>query len=229
MRPPQADLDDVRAVQERLGRLPGPGGYQAAEAARAVYDQAEELWRLFPQDAEARRSHVEARDRYDEALRRAFAPTFSQSMDRLRAGDPAGLEDAIAFLEADPIFYGTGYLKEELSRLLRRLEIPTSYVTRLQSVVLSIVDRRDDRDFRAFCRLARKVDSPELRAQLERRLTRALPSGEALTDDQPSLLEEMRRDRAIRRRTRWVLEALEQGEKHAPTLNEGGEGINPSR
>jgi hypothetical protein len=61
---------------------------------------------------------------------------------------------------------------------------------RLRTVVLSVVDRRDDRDFRAFCRLARKADAPELHDQLRQRLKSA--------------------DADIRRRARWMLDALEQ-------------------
>ena len=36
----------------------------------------------------------------------------------------------------------------------------------LIAAVLAAVDLRDRREFRAYCRLARKVDSPELREEL---------------------------------------------------------------
>ena len=82
----------------------------------------------------------------------------------------------------------------------------------MQSVVLNMVDRRDGREFRTYCRLAHKVDSPELREQLGYRLTRAWPSAGSLTDDLPALMLAAQRDRDIRRRARWVLEALEQNQ-----------------
>lgn len=211
-RPPQADSGDIREVWEGLRQPPSPGAnrYQAAEAARAVYNKARALHWRFRLDSEASSIYAESQKCYWQLISAAYPPTFDQDLVRLGEGDPSGLESIVAFLEADPIFDGTGYLKEDLSRLLRDVELPAEYAQRLQAVVLSIVDRRDGREFRAFCRLARKVDSPELREQLRHRLTRALPNGEDLTPDEPSLLQAITRDKGIRRRARWVLEALEQ-------------------
>ena len=53
-----------------------------------------------------------------------------------------------------------------------------------------MVDNRDERDFREYCRLARKLDAPELREQLTQRVGQG--------------------DLDVRRRARWVLEALAQ-------------------
>lgn len=192
-RPPQAGSGDIREVQEGLRNLPsGAGGYRVAEAARAVYDKAWELHLRFPQDAESSNAYIESQKRYHHLIQKAYPSEFGQELSRLGVGDASGLESIVAFLEADPIFYGTGYLKENLSRLLRDLDIPTKYVLRLQAVFLSIVDRRDGREFRAYCRLARKVDSPELRNGLTRQLTHTEPN--------------------VRRRARWVLEVLKSGE-----------------
>jgi len=136
---------------------------------------------------------------------------FWRDMELLRGGDQTKLETAVAFLEADPFFYGSGYAKEDIIPAINRLDLPPKLVGRLQAVVLNMIDRRDGREFRAYCRLARKVDSPELREQLEHRLTRAWPSARSLTDDLPALMLVAQQERAIRRRARWVLEAL--GEK----------------
>ncbi len=135
---------------------------------------------------------------------------FWQGMELLCGGDRTYLESAVAFLEADPIFYGSGYAKEDIIPAINRLDLPPKLVGRLQTVVLNMVDQRDGREFRAYCRLARKVDSPELREQLNRRLTRAWPSARSLNDDLPALMLLAREDGAVRRRARWVLEALGQ-------------------
>lgn len=220
-RPPQAGSGEIREVWEEIRQPPsGASRYQAAEAARAVYDKAWGLHRRFPQDAEASNAYIEAQGRYRQLISEAYPPTFNQDLVRLEEGDPSGLESVVSFLEADPIFYGTGYLKEALSRLLRDVELPTNYIQRLQVVVLSLVDRRDGREFRAYCRLARKVDSPELRKQLMWRLTRVQPSSAALTPDQPSLLKEIEQDKNIRRRAKWMLEAL--GQKMEPRVETRG-------
>ena len=212
-RPPQAASGDIQEIRVQLRQMASDKSkrYQIAEAARAVYDKAEQLHRQFPQDSEASNAYFAAQEYYWQCLHTAYSHELRRDIDLLRNGDAAGLETIILFLEADPLFYGTGYLKEDLSRFLRRAELPGNYVQRLQKVVLSIVDRRDGREFRAYCRLARKVDSTEFREQLRLRLTREKPTAASLTADCPSLLPAIQQDKNVRRRARWVLEAL--GEK----------------
>ena len=187
-------VEDLKQVQEKLRQEPPrPGGYQAAEAAQVLWNQARKTWQRFPQDAEIRRAGLEVRQRYWDSISSAYPRTFSHSQNRLRAHDPSGLEDAVSFLEADPFFDCTGYRKEYLIRLLRDINISESYAERLRAVVLSLVDRRDGREFRAFCRLARKVDGAELREQLTQRVDEG--------------------DFDVRRRARWVLDALAQKDR----------------
>ncbi len=59
---------------------------------------------------------------------------------------------------------------------------------RLRRVVIDAVERRGGREFRAYCRLARRFDGPELRDLLVRQVS----SG----------------DEAIRRRAGWMLQVL---------------------
>lgn len=184
----------LKQVQEKLRQEPlDAGGYAAAEAAQILWNEVRKSWQNAPLDAEIHRLGLEVRERYWQAIGKAYPSSFSRSQDQLRAGDPSGLEDAISFLEADPFFDGTGWRKEYLIWLIRDVEVTENYAHRLRTVVLSIADRRDGREFRAFCHLAHKVDAPELREQLEQRLTHADP--------------------AIQRRARWVLEALAQKDR----------------
>ncbi len=140
----------------------------------------------------------------EEAAR--YTWDFWRDVELLRGGDQTKLETAVAFLEADPWFHGSGYVKTKLSRYIKPEMLTPAYRTRLAGAVLAMVDKRHDRDFRAFCRLARKVDAPALRDELTRRVANGDPD--------------------VRRRARWVLEALEHGKRHAP---EKSEGMNPSR
>ncbi len=119
----------------------------------------------------------------------AYPPGFWEDYARLRAGDASGMESAVSFLEADPWFFRSGYVKQKLIRAIKPRLLTPDYVTRLQNVVLSVVDKRHDRDMRNYRNLAWKVNSPELREQLKRRIT------EGNFD--------------VRSRARWVLAALE--------------------
>jgi hypothetical protein len=99
-----------------------------------------------------------------------------------------GAEGMIEFLEKDKWTFGSGYAKADLIRLLRKLDLKPAQAERLRRVVLAVVDGRDRREFRHYCRLACKLDSRRLREELMRRL-----------EDE---------NEVVRRHARWVLEYL---------------------
>ncbi len=109
-----------------------------------------------------------------------------------RAG---GVEFTITFLEKDPWTFGSGYAKADMIGLLRKLNLTRKQGDRLRKVLLTVVDKRDRREFRHYCRLARKLDSPELRSELARRLRSA--------------------DEGVSRRARWMLDYLLQRQGHS--------------
>ena len=209
-------------VAEMLRRVrdfrPAEGSFNYADRGRAVteshqlYNESVQLTKVFPMDPDLSEACTEAHRLWYAAIERAYLPGFGEDVARLQAGSAAGMEGAVSFLEADPIFYRTGYIKEKLIRYIKRSMLTPGHSARLQAVVLSVVDRRDGREFRAYCRLACKVDSPEFREQLNQRLTRAWPSARSLTEDLPALMLAAQKDRAVRRRARWVLEALGQNQ-----------------
>lgn len=191
---PQRELTKAQARWRRLadapGALDGAGRAQAVEQARRLFIGTVATYRRYHRDEEAEEIIGYARAQYSRILNGAYPPGFWEDFEKLRAGDAAGLESAIAFLEADLMFFRSGYVKTKLTRYIKPSMLTPAQAARLRRVVLSIVDRRDDRDFRAFCRLARKVDAPELHEQLRQRLKST--------------------DANIRRRARWVLDAVEQ-------------------
>jgi hypothetical protein len=99
-----------------------------------------------------------------------------------------GVNGIIEFLEKDQWTFGSGYAKADLIRLLRKLDLKPAQAERLRRVVLAVVDGRDRREFRHYCRLACKLDSPRLRDELMRRL-----------EDE---------NEVVRRHARWALEYL---------------------
>ncbi len=167
---------------------------QAARAERAnlaeqVLHEAFRLYNSNRQVPEAYAACKDAADMFERARQEAYTPDFSESYLQLKQGNPAGLETAVTFLESDPWFFGSGYAKADLIRLINRIELPRVYRKRLQNVVLLTIEKRDRREFRSYCRLAKKVDAPEFRSELLQLL-------ESPTID-------------IRRRAQWVLKALQ--------------------
>ena len=188
---------DLKAIQEVLRKslVTGEPFDYAARAQQVIEAQH---WNAVASSLRFRPSadpqtwdiHKATAERFWKALDAAYPDGFWDDCEKLKAGNATGLESAVVFLEADPVFFRTGYLKTKLARHIKQAMLTPPYIKRLQQVILTAVDRRHDRDFRAYCNLARKADAPELRAQLESRLT----------DN----------DLDIRRRARWVLEALAQ-------------------
>jgi hypothetical protein len=188
-------------VTESAGPLSLPKRLREAEEAERVYQQAWELHRkshLPPRERSGLTKFFDsindlvaaARDYHDLALEQAYTPELVAAVRHLRVGNAAGVEAVIQFLEVDPWFFRSGYRKADLIRHLCKMPLPQEVQDRLRKVVLQAVDGRDRREFRSYCRLARKVDSSELRQQLQGRLTWE--------------------DSDIRRRARWVLHSLER-------------------
>jgi hypothetical protein len=184
-------LQRIREYQPSRGPFSYVDRGRAVTEAHQLYNESFRLSKIYPVDSVLSEACTEAHRLWFTAIDNAYPRGFGEDVQRLRAGDPSGMEAAVSFLEADPWFYRTGYIKSKLIRSIKATLLTPEYVKRLQKVVLVLVDKRDDRVFRAYCRLALKVDSLELREQLTQRL--------------------IHEDTNIQRRARWVLEAL--GEK----------------
>jgi hypothetical protein len=103
-----------------------------------------------------------------EAMRAALPPGFWHSAEQLKNGDPTGLDTIIEFLEADPIYFRSGYLKADLLRWLNRVSLTQEQFQRLGRVVLHVVSANWRREFNRYCLLARRLDGPQFRSDLQR-------------------------------------------------------------
>jgi hypothetical protein len=106
-------------------------------------------------------------DNYDSL---AFPGGLTYQEELLRQNDSEAIEGAIKFLEADPWFYRSGYIKEKFSRLLKRVSLTHEQSVRLRKVLLAKVDTETGREFRSYCRLARVIETQAFRQELEERL-----------------------------------------------------------
>lgn len=90
---------------------------------------------------------------------------------RLRSGDPVAVEDAILFLEIDPWFFRSGYLKERVLGALKRAPLSFHQQERVRHIIIEVCRGRNRREFRYYCALAAKVWTLEfenvLRAEAE--------------------------------------------------------------
>ena len=96
---------------------------------------------------------------------------FFESRDFLSAlasGDADAKESAIKFLEFDPYYYRSGYIKSKLLVRLKNIKLSASEVTRLQKVICNaIVSQQPKSEFKYYARLQKNVGTPEFRQKLQ--------------------------------------------------------------
>lgn len=172
------------------------GGSRRGFDQRKAAARAEEAWLAVHEAAQRRGSRNStawhkwqvAADEFHRAIDSAYPPGFWENYNRLKAGQQEALEMAVVFLEDDPWFFRSGYIKVELIKYIGRTPLSDDLAQRLRRVALHAVDSRDRREFRAYCRLARNIADDALRTALLSR-THSLDDG-------------------IRRRAKWMLDAL---------------------
>lgn len=102
----------------------------------------------------------------------AFPEGFFENLELLNQRDPAAIDGAIDFLEADPYFFRSGYIKEEILHFLASMHgtFNAEQRARLQRIVLAAIDRPARREYRRYCRLASKIVDIDFIEQLSDRL-----------------------------------------------------------
>jgi hypothetical protein len=127
-----------------------------------------------------------------KAFRAAYARVYPEDLQLVEQGALPASEvetaDILDILEADPVFFRSGYMKEMLLGALKKRNLDRREAERVQSIILNLVCKTDRREFRRYCRLAARVDDASLRSEL-----RTL---------------EVAGDPDVRRRAMWVLSAL---------------------
>ena len=126
---------------------------------------------------------------FNAALSRVYAEPLREFANGTGSASEVDSETMLDFLDADPDFFGSGYMKERVLTELKRRKLDRQQVARLQAAIVRVVERPDvRREFRRYCRAAAHVDDEQFRAQLE----------------------QLRRsnDRDVARKANWVLAAL---------------------
>ncbi|MCW1922717.1 hypothetical protein OKA05_09145 [Luteolibacter arcticus] len=85
----------------------------------------------------------------------------------LRSSQRPAIDDAILYLEADPWYFRSGYLKERLIRGLKSANLTEQDRSRLRIVVWNIATGKNRREFRNYCSLATAVADADFLQRLD--------------------------------------------------------------
>lgn len=161
--------------------------HRAAARARDALNRLNEVCRGHNKASELYKKSLKE---FYAALDAAYPASFGIMCDELKRGDSSQIHLAIQFLIDDPWFFRSGYVKADLIRYICKLRLDKKQMRTLAAVVVRAIDTRDRREFRSYCKLARFVDSADLRAQIAHRAKGSDPN--------------------VARRALWVLRGLEQ-------------------
>ena len=100
---------------------------------------------------------------YEHPLFELWRP---ETLNAIRAGGRNEIEAALAFLEADPYFFGSGYLKEKVLHALKRAPWNRSDETQLKIIILRALEGRYKREFAFYARLIPRLRTSQFEAAL---------------------------------------------------------------
>ena len=144
---------------------------------RELDDEHHELW-------------VAACERFHSSFDRlAFPGGLERELDLLKRGDVQAVEMAVRFLEVDPWFFRSGYIKEEILLALRKVTLTDDQRERLREVIMDRINKGSGREFRRYCRLAKNLVNADFVTKV----------GRAMTSD----------DANASRRAGWVMHVLQ--------------------
>lgn len=84
----------------------------------------------------------------------AFPGGLDRGMAALKNGDRDARNAAILFLEEDPMFFRSGYIKEEIIQRLKQFELTPREIDRIHAAILNVVANRHCRELRRYRSLA---------------------------------------------------------------------------
>jgi hypothetical protein len=165
-------------------------GHEVNEAQTEVHAAFKEVANRNDSSDPRTRRWLNAIGAFQAAYARVYPDPLRQVDQGAKRASEIDTADMLDFLEADPVFDRSGYMKEKLLTELKRRKLDQHEVVRLQTIILSVVQKDDHRrEFLRYCRAAANVDDQPFRTEL-----RGLQQSD---------------DPHIAQRANWVLAALD--------------------
>ena len=91
------------------------------------------------------------------SYRSTLGEFVSKVYDEKDPKDESIIEFMISFLELDPDYFRSGYIKEEILKKIKRAKLNDKQIHRLRNVLYSAIENRGSREFKRYCRLAPRI------------------------------------------------------------------------
>lgn len=82
-------------------------------------------------------------------------PMIDQMYKDKKLKSPEVMEFVLTFLEIDPMFFRSGYLKEDMLEKLKKSDLNDKQIQRVRKILIDAAENRGQREFRRYCRLAK--------------------------------------------------------------------------
>ena len=122
-----------------------------AARLRELNDRIREAYSRHPGSFAHREACKVFHEQYDKL---AFPGGLERALLRLKALDAETVDTAIEFLDVDPRFFRSGYIKETILRRLKKAKLSEWQRQRLSGLVIRSLQGGGRREFRAYARLA---------------------------------------------------------------------------
>ncbi|HLB94236.1 MAG TPA: hypothetical protein VJJ81_03225 [Candidatus Babeliales bacterium] len=85
----------------------------------------------------------------------------------LKEHDPETITTAIIYLNADPYFFRSGYIKQSIAHLLKQAPLTYKQIEQIQDFLIAALQRDSRREYREYYRLAAKVADDKFRKRIQ--------------------------------------------------------------
>ncbi len=132
---------------------------------KRIYESSE-LWYSNKQNQEALDEWRKACNDYHNTTLAIDYLWSDETRMKIKSGDRETIDDVLLFLEVDPWFFRSGYLKEWLIDNLMHAPLTEEDKVRIRQIIIAVAGGRNRREFRRFCKLATRVTSSEFEATI---------------------------------------------------------------
>lgn len=125
--------------------------------SNAQHQQIDQTYAKRNESESAWQAWVDACETWHDSILASDFLWNDETRQKIRKGDREAIEDTLLYLEVDPWYFRSGYLKEHIISSLKQAPLTELDKERIRQIIINIAGGKNRREFRYYCRLALKV------------------------------------------------------------------------